>query len=82
MAPMEHLFMTAMLAEFATQSRAKMLKAWGRRSSFNLLKVMWVIGKLEPAHRHVDAGGSFEPSSSSARASLIERCVIRLLQIQ
>ena len=24
-----------------------MLKVWGRRSSFNLQKVMWLIGELE-----------------------------------
>jgi hypothetical protein len=33
-----------MLANFETPSRAKMLKVWGRRSSFNVGKVMWLIG--------------------------------------
>ena len=33
-------------------------KIWGRRSSFNVQKVMWLIGELELAHEHIDAGGS------------------------
>jgi glutathione S-transferase len=36
-----------------------MLKIWGRRSSFNVQKVMWLIGELGLAHEHIDAGGSF-----------------------
>ena len=36
-----------------------MLKVWGRRSSFNVQKVMWLIGELGLAHRHIDAGGGF-----------------------
>lgn len=36
-----------------------MLDVWGRRSSFNVQKVMWLIGELDLAHQHVDAGGSF-----------------------
>jgi glutathione S-transferase len=39
--------------------RVKMLKVWGRRSSFNVQKVMWLVGELGLAHEHVDAGGSF-----------------------
>ena len=35
-----------------------MLKVWGRRSSFNVQKVMWLIGELGLAHEHIDAGGS------------------------
>jgi hypothetical protein len=31
-------------------SRPKMLKVWGRRSSFNVQKVMWRIGELEVNH--------------------------------
>ena len=34
-----------------------MLTVWGRRSSFNLQKVMWLIGELGVAHRHTEAGG-------------------------
>ena len=36
-----------------------MLKVWGRRSSFNVQKVMWLIGELDLSHEHIDAGGSF-----------------------
>jgi glutathione S-transferase len=36
-----------------------MLTIWGRRSSFNLQKVMWLVGELGVAHRHIEAGGDF-----------------------
>lgn len=36
-----------------------MLKVWGRRNSFNVQKVMWLIGELGLAHEHIDAGGPF-----------------------
>jgi glutathione S-transferase len=36
-----------------------MLKIWGRRSSFNVQKVMWLVGELDLAHEHIPAGGSF-----------------------
>jgi glutathione S-transferase len=36
-----------------------MLKLWGRRSSFNLQKVKWLLGELELPHEHIPAGGSF-----------------------
>jgi glutathione S-transferase len=36
-----------------------MLTIWGRRSSFNLQKVMWLVGELGLEHRHIDAGGEF-----------------------
>jgi glutathione S-transferase len=36
-----------------------MLKVWGRRSSFNVQKVMWLVGDLGLAHEHIDAGGCF-----------------------
>lgn len=31
---------------------------WGRRSSFNVQKVMWLLGELGLPHRHVEAGGA------------------------
>ena len=34
-----------------------MLTVWGRRSAFNVQKVLWLIGELELEHRHIDAGG-------------------------
>ena len=36
-----------------------MLKIWGRRNSFNVQKVMWLIGELRLPHQHIPAGGSF-----------------------
>lgn len=36
-----------------------MLQVWGRRSAFNVQKVMWLIGELGLAHEHIPAGGSF-----------------------
>ena len=35
-----------------------MLKIWGRRSAFNVQKVLWAIGELDLEHEHVDAGGA------------------------
>jgi glutathione S-transferase len=36
-----------------------MLKIWGRRSSFNFQKVMWLVGEMGLPHEHIPAGGSF-----------------------
>jgi glutathione S-transferase len=36
-----------------------MLKVWGRRSSFNVQKVLWLVGELHLAYEHIPAGGSF-----------------------
>jgi glutathione S-transferase len=36
-----------------------MLTIWGRKSSFNLQKVMWLVGELQLAHRHIEVGGQF-----------------------
>jgi glutathione S-transferase len=36
-----------------------MLKVWGRRSSFNVQKVLWLVGELGLPHEHFDAGGKF-----------------------
>ena len=36
-----------------------MLTVWGRRSSFNLQKVMWLVGELQVEHRHIELGGQF-----------------------
>ncbi|MEQ8334049.1 glutathione S-transferase [Nisaea sp.] len=35
-----------------------MLKVWGRRSAFNVQKVMWLIGELGLPHYHTDLGGA------------------------
>jgi glutathione S-transferase len=36
-----------------------MLKVWGRRSSANVQKVMWLLGELQLAHEHIPAGGPY-----------------------
>ncbi len=36
-----------------------MLEIVGRRSAFNVQKVLWLVGELQLPHRHLDAGGSF-----------------------
>jgi glutathione S-transferase len=36
-----------------------MLTVWGRRSSFNLQKVMWLVEELGIPHRHIEVGGKF-----------------------
>jgi glutathione S-transferase len=36
-----------------------MLTVFGRCSSFNLQKVMWLVGELAIEHRHIEAGGRF-----------------------
>ncbi len=35
-----------------------MIRIWGRRSAFNVQKVLWLIGELGLAHEHIDAGGA------------------------
>jgi len=35
-----------------------MLKVWGRRSSFNVQKVLWLVGELDLPHQHIPAGGN------------------------
>lgn len=36
-----------------------MLRIWGRRSSANVQKVLWLLGELDLPHEHVPAGGDF-----------------------
>jgi glutathione S-transferase len=36
-----------------------MLTIYGRKSSFNLQKVMWLVGELGLPHDHIEAGGAF-----------------------
>jgi len=36
-----------------------MLKVWGRKTSINVQKVMWVVGELDLAHERIDVGGAF-----------------------
>ena len=41
------------------------MKVWGRRSAFNVQKVLWAIGELRLPHEHIDAGGSAGGSAPS-----------------
>jgi glutathione S-transferase len=36
-----------------------LLKVWGRRSSLNVQKVLWLVGELGLDHEHIPAGGEF-----------------------
>ena len=36
-----------------------MLTVYGRKSSFNVHKVMWLIGELGVVHKHTELGGAF-----------------------
>ncbi len=36
-----------------------MLKLWGRRSSMNVQKVLWLVAELQIPHEHIPAGGDF-----------------------
>jgi glutathione S-transferase len=36
-----------------------MITVWGRRSSFNTQKVLWLVGELGLQHNHIPAGGTF-----------------------
>jgi glutathione S-transferase len=36
-----------------------MLKVWGRASSFNTQKVLWLVDELDLPHEHIPAGGTF-----------------------
>jgi glutathione S-transferase len=36
-----------------------MLRVWGRRSAFNVQKVMWLVGELGLEHEHIPLGGDF-----------------------
>ncbi|AZE62722.1 MULTISPECIES: glutathione S-transferase family protein [Pseudomonas fluorescens group] len=36
-----------------------MIRVWGRLSSFNVQKVMWLIGELDIVYQHIPAGGQF-----------------------
>lgn len=36
-----------------------MLRVWGRRNSFNVQKILWLIGELGLDYEHIPAGGEF-----------------------
>lgn len=47
-----------------------MLKIWGRASSINVQKVMWLVAELGIAHERVDAGGVFGKTDTPEFAKL------------
>jgi glutathione S-transferase len=49
----------ASLRPLCAESWLCMLTVYGRKSSFNLQKVMWLVAELSLAHRHIELGGSF-----------------------
>jgi glutathione S-transferase len=57
-----------------------MLKIWGRRSSFNVQKVLWLIGELGLAHEHIPAGGSFGRLDEAAFRALNPHGRVPVLQ--
>src|SRR6266851_5535446 len=61
-----------MLANFETPSRVKMPRVWGRRSSFNVQKVMWLVGELSLPHAcaaHSVPRARHDPVRGIARAA-------------
>ncbi|MBV9559811.1 MAG: hypothetical protein JOY90_05020 [Bradyrhizobium sp.] len=55
-----------------------MLKVGERRSSFNVQKVMWLVGELDLPHEHVELGGKFgglgDPAFLAMARSSALRC--------
>jgi glutathione S-transferase len=47
-----------------------MIRVWGRRNSFNVQKVMWLLGELGLEHEHVPAGGPFGRVAEAQFAAL------------
>lgn len=47
-----------------------MLTVWGRRNAFNVQKVMWLVGELALAHRHVPAGDTITLADIAAGTHL------------
>src|SRR5689334_7448020 len=42
-----------------TDGPAPMLTVYGRKSSYNLQKVMWLVAELGLPHEHIELGGDF-----------------------
>ncbi len=57
-----------------------MLKVWGRRNSQNVQKVMWLVGELDLAHEHIDAGGSFGRLSEAEFGALNPNRLVPVIQ--
>jgi glutathione S-transferase len=57
-----------------------MLKIWGRRSLFNVQKVLWLVGELALAHEHIPAGGGFGRLDEPAFLALNPHARVPVLQ--
>ncbi len=57
-----------------------MLKVWGRKTSINVQKVMWVIGELGLAHERIDVGGPFGGLDQPAFQALTPHGVIPVIE--
>ena len=57
-----------------------MLKIWGRRNSFNVQKVLWLLGELGLSYEHIPAGGSFGRLDESAFRALNPHGRVPVLQ--
>jgi len=57
-----------------------MLKIWGRRSSFNVQKVLWFADELGLEYEHIPAGGSFGRRDETAFRALNPHGWVPVLQ--
>ncbi len=57
-----------------------MLKVWGRRSSFNVQKVLWLIAELDLPHEHVPVGGDLGGLDSPAFRAINPHGLVPVLQ--
>lgn len=57
-----------------------MLKIWGRKTSINVQKVMWVIGELGLKHERLDVGGAFGGLDTPAFTALSPHGLIPVLE--
>lgn len=56
-----------------------MLKIWGRATSSNVQKVMWLIGELGLAHERIDVGGPFGKTREPAYLALNPNALVPTL---
>ena len=57
-----------------------MLKVWGRNTSSNVQKVMWVIGELGLEHERFDVGGAFGKNREPAYLNMNPNGLVPTLQ--
>jgi len=57
-----------------------MLKLWGRNTSINVQKVLWVLGELDLAYDRIDVGGAFGGLDQPAFLALNPNGLIPVLE--